>query len=37
MTKIFQIKIHVKKPKIDSLLNFGSQDNVIMVDMVNKI
>jgi hypothetical protein len=36
MTKLFHIKIHVKKTKIDVLFNFGSQSNLIETDLVSK-
>jgi hypothetical protein len=36
MTKLFHIKIQVKKTKIDALFNFGSQYNIIEMDLVNK-
>jgi hypothetical protein len=37
MTKHFCIKIRVKKTKIDALFNSGSQANLIVEDLVNKI
>jgi ribosome-binding ATPase YchF (GTP1/OBG family) len=37
MTKLFHINIQVKKTKIDALFKYGSQDNLIAVDMVNKL
>jgi hypothetical protein len=37
MDKRFHIKIQVKKTKIDALFDFGSQDNLIEIDLVNKI
>jgi hypothetical protein len=37
MTKLLHINIRVKKTKIDSLLHFGSQDNLISMDMVKNI
>ena len=37
MTKLFHIKIQVKKTKIDALFDSRSQTNLIAVDMVSKI
>jgi hypothetical protein len=37
MTKLFHIKIQVKKTKIDAMFNSGSQANLIAVDLVNKL
>ena len=37
MTKLFHIKIQVKKTNIDSLFDSHSQANIIVEDMVNKI
>jgi hypothetical protein len=37
MTKLFHINIQVKKTKIDALFDSGSQDNLIAVDLVNKL
>jgi hypothetical protein len=37
VTNLFHIKIQVKKTKIDALFDFGSQDNLIVVDLVNNI
>jgi hypothetical protein len=37
MTKLFHIKIRVKKTKIDTLFDSGSQDNLIAVDLVKKL
>jgi hypothetical protein len=37
MTKLFHIKIQVKKTNIDALFDSGSQDNIIEVDLVNKL
>jgi hypothetical protein len=37
MTKLFHIKIKVKNTKIDALFDFGSQDNLIATNMVNKL
>ena len=36
-TKLFHIKIQVKKTKIDALFNFGSWANLIATDLVNKL
>jgi uncharacterized protein YydD (DUF2326 family) len=37
MTKLFHIKIQVKKTKVDALFDFGSQANLIVEDLVNKL
>jgi hypothetical protein len=37
MTKLFHIKIQVKKTKIDVMLDFGSHDNIVLVDLVSNI
>jgi hypothetical protein len=37
MTKIFHIKIQVKKTKIDTLFDSSSQDNIIVVDLVSTL
>jgi hypothetical protein len=37
MTKLFHIKIQVKKTKIDAMFDFGSQNNLIVVDVVRNI
>ena len=37
MTNLFHIKIQVKRIKIDSSFDFGSWDNLIAKDLVNKI
>jgi hypothetical protein len=37
MTKLFHIKIQVKKIKIDALFDFGSHANIIAVDMVSNL
>ena len=37
MTKLFHIKIQVKKTKIDALLDFGSHANLIVADLVSKL
>jgi hypothetical protein len=37
MTKLFHIKIQVKKTKVDALFNFGPQVNLIAFDLLNKI
>ena len=37
MTKLFHIKIHVKKTKIDALFDSGLQANLIGVEMVKKL
>jgi hypothetical protein len=37
MTKLFHIKIQVKKTKIDVFFEFGSQDNLIEKNMVRNI
>jgi hypothetical protein len=37
MIKLFHIKIQVKKTKIDVMLEFVSQANVIALDLVSKI
>jgi hypothetical protein len=36
-TKLFHIKILVKKAKVDTLFDFGSQANLIANDLVNKL
>jgi hypothetical protein len=37
MTKLFHIKIQVKKTKIDALFDSGSQANLIVVDLVTSL
>jgi len=37
MTKLFHIKIHVKKTNIDALFDSISEDNVIAMDLVRNI
>ena len=37
MTKLFHIKIQVKKTKISSLFDSSSQVNIIATDLVNKL
>jgi hypothetical protein len=37
MTKLFHVKIQVKKTKIDALFESSSQDNIIEADMVIKL
>jgi hypothetical protein len=37
MTKLFHIKIQVKKTKIDALFNFDSHANRIVAYLVNKL
>jgi hypothetical protein len=37
MTKLFHIKVQVKKTKIDALFDFGSQANLIATDLVNTL
>lgn len=37
MTKLFHIKIQVKKTKVDAKIDFGSQSNLVVVDLVNKL
>jgi hypothetical protein len=37
VAKLFHIKIQVKKTKVNALFNYGSQANVIVEDVVNKI
>jgi predicted aspartyl protease len=37
MKNLFHIKIQVKKTKINALLDSGSQDIIITVDLVKKI
>ena len=37
MTKLFHIKIHVKKTKIYVLFDSGSQDILIAMDLVNNL
>jgi len=37
MTKLFHIKIQVKKTKRDDVFDFGSQANLIAVDLVMKL
>jgi hypothetical protein len=37
MTKQFHIKIEVKKTKIDALFDFGSNDNIMVADLVTKL
>jgi hypothetical protein len=36
ITKLFHIKIRVKKTKIDALFDSGSQANLIAADLINK-
>jgi hypothetical protein len=35
--KLFHVKIQIKKTKIDSLFDSGSQANLIEIDLVNKL
>ena len=37
MTKLFHIKIQVKKTKIDALFDLGSQANIIAAELVKKL
>jgi hypothetical protein len=37
MRNLFHIKIQVKKTKIDSMFNSNSQDNLIEMNLVNKL
>ena len=37
MTKLFCIKIHMKKSKVDCLFDLGSQSNLIFEKLVEKI
>jgi len=37
MTKLFHIKIQVKKTKIDTLFDSGSHANLIATNLVNKL
>ena len=37
MTKLFHIKIQVKKTKIDALFDSGSQENLIATELVKKL
>jgi hypothetical protein len=37
MTKLLHVKIQAKKTKIDALFDFGSQDNIIVVDLVSNL
>jgi hypothetical protein len=37
MTKLFHIKIKVKKNKLDTLFDYGSQVILVAVDLVNKL
>ena len=37
MTKLFHVKIQVKKTKIYALFDLGSQENLIAVDIVRKL
>ena len=37
MTKLFHVKIHIKKNKVDALFNFGSQENLIVENLVSKL
>jgi hypothetical protein len=37
MTKLFHIKIQVKKTKIDALFDYSSKANLIATDLVSKI
>jgi hypothetical protein len=37
MTKLFHIKIRVKKTKIDALFDSSSQDNLMATNLVNKL
>ena len=35
--KLFHMKIHIKKIKVDGVFNSGSQANLIVEDMVSKL
>jgi hypothetical protein len=37
MTKLFHIKIEVKRTKVDALLDYGSQTYLIVIDLVRKL
>jgi len=37
MTKVFHVKIQVKKTKTYVMFNFGSQDNIIVENMASKL
>jgi hypothetical protein len=37
MKKIFHIKIQVKKTKVNDLFDFGSQTNLIAMDLVRNV
>jgi hypothetical protein len=37
ITNRFHMNIQVNKTNIDSLFNYGSHDNIVAMDMVNKI
>jgi hypothetical protein len=37
MTNLFHSKIHVKKTEIDAMFESGSKDNIIAIDLVNKL
>jgi hypothetical protein len=37
MTKLFHIKIQIKKNKVDALFDSGSQANLIAKDLVSKL
>jgi hypothetical protein len=37
MTKLFHIKIQVKKTKVDAIFIFGLQANLIVEDLVSKL
>jgi hypothetical protein len=37
MTKLFHIKIQVKKTKIDALFNSSSQASIIATNLINKL
>jgi hypothetical protein len=37
MTNLFHVNTRVKKTKIDVLFDFGSHDNLIVVDLISKL
>lgn len=37
ITRLFHIKVQVKKTKIDALFNSGSQENIITIELINKL
>jgi hypothetical protein len=37
ITKLFHIKVQIKKTKVDALFNSGSQANIIAADLISNI